>query len=146
MKTLLAFYSFTGTTKAICDKLRKNSLAVYEITEVKKRNKFTAYLLGSFSALRKKPSKINPISIKTSNYDLILIASPIWAGSLAPAAMAFIQQANLKGKKVIIVGVSASGKDCSANARAVLKSVGAECVNVYNTTKKSTLQIKELQR
>lgn len=146
MKTLLAYYSFSNATKELCEKLKTDDIDLYEIKEVKKRSVFSAYTGGCYKAIKGKPSKIQPVTVNPSDYDLILVASSVWASSFAPGAIAFIQEGNLKDKNVVAIAVSASGHSTQEKIKGIVDSVGAKCINIYDVKKGSDVTIKELKQ
>lgn len=103
MKMLIIYYSRSGNTKYIAEKLReKTGGDVFEIetvrtyppeysatTEEAKRELQT----GDLPALKKKPPDM-------SSYDLILVGSPVWWYTVSTPVMSFLRQADFAGKKV----------------------------------------------
>lgn len=115
MKPIVIYYSLTGKTdliaKTIAEELKCETA---EIKEAKKRSVLGAYLTGAFAALRGKESEIEPLEIDFSQYDLIIIATPIWASNPVPAIKSFISKADLKGKNIVILLSLASGNYSNA--------------------------------
>lgn len=102
MKKLVVFYSLSGNTEVVAKTIAKELKAdLCRVEEIRKRNRFLAYLTGSFAAMRDKCSEIKPIALNVCDYDLIFLGSPIWASRPAPAINAFINDTNFKNKKVI---------------------------------------------
>ncbi len=143
MKVLLAFYSFSGKTKALCERLKTEECDLYEIHEVGKKGAWQAFT-GCFKALRSAPSKILPILTDARAYDLIIVASPVWAGNIAPAAIAFIKEAGLEGKNVVVIANAGGEYDASPKVRPILEKAGAKCLNVYNTQNGADVSLAEL--
>ena len=109
-KTLIIYYSYSGKTKAFVEKKAEEINAeTYEVTEIKSRSKFNAYLFGSSAARKQKKTEIGPILINLEVYELIILAAPIWAGLPAPAINSVISLLP-KGKQVQVYLISASGK------------------------------------
>ncbi len=130
MKTLLAYYSFSGTTKKLCDQL-KSECDLEEIKELTKRSKLRA-ITGCAAAISVKGSAISSIAADLSRYDKIVLACPIWAGHLAPAGVAFLHKAELKGKDVSVIAVSSSGADCTESVKKAFAASGANLTGVYS--------------
>ena len=102
MKKLVVFYSLSDNTEIVAKTIAKELKAdLYRVEEVKKRNRFLAYLTGSFAAIRNKCSEIKPVVLNVHDYDLIFLGSPIWASRPVPAINAFISNMDFKNKKVI---------------------------------------------
>lgn len=146
MKTLIVYYSFKGTTKNLCESLAGPGIDLYEVKEEKKRSTVGAYILGGYSAIKRKPSKIQPIKIDTSPYDLILVAFPIWASSMCPAAVAVFEQLNVNNKRVVLLAVSASGNDCSEKLKPVVEDAGGKLMKIYNVKSGEGVDIAELKK
>ncbi len=102
-KMLIIYYSFSGNTKYIAEKIReKTGGDVFEIETVKtypaeysalteeaKRELQT----DDLPALKKSP----PVM---SSYDLILVGGPVWWYTVPTPVMSFLRQADFAGKKV----------------------------------------------
>jgi len=102
-KVLVIYYSLTGNTKSIAEKIRKKTGGdVLEIetvrtyppeysatTEEAKRELQT----GDLPALKKNPPDM-------SSYDLILVGSPVWWYTVSTPVMSFLRQADFAGRKV----------------------------------------------
>ncbi len=109
MKEIILYYSFTGNTKKYAKKLAKKiGSDIYEITEIRKRSKMNAFIYGCFQALTDRKSKIHPVTVNLNDYEKIIIASPVWAGSPVPA-INNIFDILPKGKIVDVVFVSENG-------------------------------------
>ncbi len=130
MRTLLAYYSFSGTTKRLCDKL-KEECDLEEIKELTKRSKLGA-ITGCAAAISAKGSAISSIAADLKSYEKIVLACPIWAGHLAPAGVAFLQKAELSGKDVSVIAVSKSGQDCTEAVKKAFVASNAKLAGVYS--------------
>ena len=109
MKTLVIYYSYTGRTKTLAAEIAKQESAdLIEVCERKRRSVPSAYVLGSFAAMRRKEAKLQPFACDFSAYDKIIIAMPIWAGYPSPP-MNNILHALPGGKNVELVMTSGSG-------------------------------------
>ncbi len=103
MKMLIIYYSHTGTTKYIAEKLReKTGGSLFRIETVKTYpGEYSALTEeakrelqeGDLPALKKGPPDM-------SSYGLILIGGPVWWYTVATPVMSFLKQADFKGKKV----------------------------------------------
>ena len=136
MRTLLAYYSFSGTTQELCKQL-KTKCDLEEIKELKKRGKLRA-ITGCAQAISVKGSAICPITANVERYDKIVLACPIWAGHLAPAGVAFLHKAELAGKDVSVVAVSKSGHDCTEAVKKAFAASKANMARVYSVKSTDT--------
>ena len=102
MKKLVVFYSLTGKTEIVAKTIAKELKADHcRVEEIKKRNRFLAYITGGYAAIRDRCSEIKPVELNVHDYDLILLGSPIWASRPVPAINAFINNTDFKNKEVI---------------------------------------------
>ena len=103
MKAIVIFYSLEGNTKLIsniiADEINADILELKPKKDVTK-NKFMKYLWGGKSVfMNEKPELINKIP-DLSEYDTIIIGTPIWAGNYAPAINTFINKCEIKNKRI----------------------------------------------
>jgi flavodoxin len=90
-KTLVVFYSRSGTTRAIAQALSAAlKCDLEEITEPKPRTGFLGYIRSLLEARRKHPSIIAPKKHDVSSYDLVAIGTPVWAWSLSSPVRAYL--------------------------------------------------------
>jgi flavodoxin len=100
MKTLVVYYSRTGNTKYVAEKIAENLAAdTCEVIDKKSRKGRLGFVRGGYESIRKKLTEIE-LSKTVDNYDLLIIGSPVWANGIAPAIRTFINQNNLSNKKI----------------------------------------------
>lgn len=125
-KTVVAYFSATGTTKAVAEKLAKEHKA--DLFRIEPKDAYTDADLDwrdkqSRSSLEMKDKKSRPELKKSkslASYDVIYIGYPIW-WNLAPRIInTFIEQASLEGKTVI--PFATSGGSTIENSVKVLNS------------------------
>ena len=102
-KTLIIYYSNTGTTKLVAERLQKKTNAdIYVIETVKtystkdpERTQVPKKELetGNLPALKKSPPNM-------SSYDLILVGGPVWWYTVSTPMMSFLRDADFAGKRV----------------------------------------------
>ncbi len=91
MKTLIVFYSKTGHCKKVAELLKEKLNAdIEEIQPVKpyKKNK-PQYMKLGFQAWVKVKPPIKPLSIMTTDYDLVILGSPTWNWRPSPPVRTF---------------------------------------------------------
>ena len=92
MKTLIVYYTRTGTTKIAADALAKElSADVEEIKDSVDYSGVFGYMKAGRDALRKKESVIQEHKYDPAKYELVVIGTPVWAGLCAPAVRAYIK-------------------------------------------------------
>ena len=110
MKKLFIYYSLTGNGDLIADYLKDN----FEIRKVipKKslpKNFALSMLVGGFKALTKYKEKLIDFNNDISNYDEIIIGSPIWCDRLSSPINTVLNELDLSNKKVSFILYSGSG-------------------------------------
>lgn len=102
MKTIVAYYSRTGHTKFIAEKIAQQLGAdLCEVVDKKNREGRIGFLGGGSDALREKTTEIEA-SKKIEEYDFIVIGTPVWAGKITPAIRKFIVTNDFKEKTVAL--------------------------------------------
>ncbi len=117
MKILVACYSRTGTTKQVCEELAATLGAdIEQIVDAKKRSGIFGYLGGGRDAMKKKPTVIGPSRYDPAQYDLVIAASPVWAGHIAPALRTYLAQHKGKIKQAAFLCTMGGSGDAGAFA------------------------------
>ncbi|MBN2127488.1 MAG: NAD(P)H-dependent oxidoreductase [Candidatus Diapherotrites archaeon] len=109
MNSLIVFYSRTGNTKKLAEKIaEKLNCDSEEIIDKKNRNGAIAFVAAGRDAMKKSLTEINELKKNVSDYDLVLIATPCWAGKMTPAIRTFIEKNKCKFKKTALIQCSGS--------------------------------------
>ncbi len=139
MKTSIIYYSYSGITRGIAEKIQKSCGG--DLVEVKLKEKYsaiTAYTLGCYRAMKEECDPIEPGTIDVSASDLIVIGTPVWAFKATPAINAAI--AALKGcdgkKAVIFATCGSSAKDTLPILKKALEAKGVNVVGQHILTRK----------
>lgn len=103
MKTLIIYYSGSGSTKIMAKTLSMHLKAdIIGIKDLKNREGFANRLLSSIDAFRESKTEISPSKVDLTDYDLIYVGTPTWANKPTPAIITLIDRCNWKGKDVIL--------------------------------------------
>lgn len=103
MKSLVVFYSRTGNTRWVAQTIASQVGAdIEEVIDLKKRSGVLGWLSGGRDARSGKETKIAPTQKSPTDYDLIIVGTPIWAGRPTPAITTYLKRNNLAGKKVAV--------------------------------------------
>ena len=100
MSYLVTYYSRTGNNRTIGEAIAKAlSADIDEITENKKRSGKLGYIKAGADS---KSGKLAEIKFEKNpqDYDTIIIGAPIWAGNPIPPIRTYLQEVDLKGKRV----------------------------------------------
>lgn len=123
-KTLIAYYSFTNNTRTIALELQSQlqNADLVEIEPAEEGLDYAAnnYAIGSalISAIRNNPNDassyptIKDLQLDFSQYDEIVVATPLWWSNMAAPMQTFLFQngAKMAGKRIgLIVSSSSSG-------------------------------------
>ena len=102
-KTLILYYSRTGNTKLCCEALQKELGAdMIEIKDLKNRSGGWGFFTGAVGSMFDVHTDIDPVKPDLSPYKNIIIASPIWTGTLSTAIRTLIDKNQFGGRRVIL--------------------------------------------
>jgi len=123
MKTLVAYFSATGTTKAVAKDLA--AVTGGTLYEIKPEAKYTAADLDwtvktSRSSVEMQDRNSRPAIIKdlkdADSYDLIYLGFPVWWYTAPTIINTFIEAYGFKGKTIIFFATSGGSSIDKANA------------------------------
>ena len=141
MRALVVFYSRTGITKkacnAIADALRANDtveVQVEELIDRADRSGMVGWLSGGRDATLKRPTEIEPVQADPGAFDLVVIGTPVWAFTCAPAPRAFCEQFADQISTVAFVATMGGSGD-----RGAFEAMGKLC----GTAPVATLALRE---
>ena len=93
MKTLIVYYSRTNVTRGIAKELQKElDCDIEEITDDGKYDGKLGFLKGGMNASMGRSSDINPTTKNPSDYDLVIIGTPVWASNMATPVFTYLIQ------------------------------------------------------
>lgn len=112
MKSIVVFYSLEGNCKLIGNTIAE--AAHSDILELKLRKPVPVkgpmkFLAGGGSVMKKSSPELTTVIPDLSDYELIFIGAPVWAGSFAPAIRTFASSARLENKKMCFFTCCAGG-------------------------------------
>lgn len=103
IKTLIIYYSYTGTTKRVAEHLQKMTDGdIYEITLKEPYSGSDNEVSNRVFAERAK-NKMPQLEGELpdiSSYDRIFIGTPVWNSSMSNPVLSYLEQTDFKGKKV----------------------------------------------
>jgi len=93
MKTLIVYYSRSGTTRAVARRLGELLGGdVEEIRDMRSRKGAIGFMRSGFEALGKRKTAIVLPASNPKDYDLVVVGTPIWAGRIASPMRAYLNQ------------------------------------------------------
>lgn len=120
-KTLIVYYSFTNNVHTIATDLQSQTGAdMVRIEPSEEGLDYAAnnYAIGSalISAIRNNPDdaasypEINPVEVNLDEYDMVIVAAPLWWSNMAAPMQTFLfhNGAKMAGKKICLIVSSGS--------------------------------------
>ena len=112
MKTLIVYYSLEGNTQwaaeKLAERLNADTLRLVPRAAYPDRG-FKKFLFGGKSAVMKETPELEPYEVDITQYEQVVLATPVWAGTLTPPLRTFIQREDLTGKQFALVASSMGG-------------------------------------
>ena len=148
MKNIVLYYSRTrktaGAAKTLADEI---SADIIEIEDLKSRLGALNYISASMDAVREIKTNIKPDMVDLSNYSLIYIGTPVWAGKPAPAIITAIDKYDFQGKDVILFATlgGSGGKKTIKRMEEKIEARGGRLITSFliKTAGKKMYEIRE---
>ncbi len=100
-KCLVVYYSRTGTTQTLADAVAEQLACPAErLVDRKGRRGILGFVGAGISAARKRGTRIEPPQNDPGDFDLVVIGTPVWAGTMSCAVRAYIVQHRGKFRSV----------------------------------------------
>ena len=112
MKTAIVYYSLQGNIRYVAEKVASETGAdLIELVPVKAYpdKGMIKFIWGGSAVTFKKKPELQPYQFKDSDYDLIILATPVWASGFTPPLRTFLEDNDLTGKKIAVITTSAGG-------------------------------------
>ena len=119
MKKVFIYYSLSGNGDLIANYLKDNNIEIRKVNAIDKmpKNKFLRILVGGYLAGREYKAELIDFNNNISEYDEIIIGSPIWNGRLACPINTVLDKLDLSNKKVTFIFYSGSGTSPKATQK-----------------------------
>lgn len=105
MKTAVIFYSLSGNTAYIAEILKDRLDA--DLIRIRPKKEYPdkglkKFYLGGKDAVRSEEPELEPCGFDPDRYDLIILGTPVWAGTFAPPLRTFLnrERNSLQKKKI----------------------------------------------
>ena len=93
MNTLVVYYSRTGTTRTVAEKVGQTlGATVEELIDTKNRKGPVGFIAAGKDAFGKKAVPIEPMTNDPADFDLVIVGTPVWAGTMSSAVRAFLAE------------------------------------------------------
>lgn len=136
MSILVVYYSRSGTTEKIARVLAEKLEAdLEEIVSKNKRKGLIGYLRSGQEAAQKKLTEINKSEKNPSDYDLVIIGTPVWVGTMSSPVRSYLNHYLGKFRKVAFFSTQGSKKEQKV-FKELIEVLGKEPVaKIFLTTK-----------
>jgi len=100
MKTLVVYYSRTGTTRKVGEEIAKKLKAdKEELVDTVKRGGIWGWIIAGRDGMKRSLTKLKRPEKDPGDYDLVIIGTPIWV-SMTPPIRTYLTAFKRKFKKV----------------------------------------------
>jgi flavodoxin len=101
MKALVVYYSRSGNTREVAQSIAQEMQCdIEEIHDTQNRSGLIGWLKSAYQANRGKLTTIEPLEKDPSDYDLVVVGTPIWAGFPAVPVKTYLIENKDKFKDV----------------------------------------------
>ena len=101
MKTLVVYYSRTGTTRKVAGTLAERLGAdLEELMDTKSRKGVIGWLRAARDGTKKALVPIGPVTYDPGQYDVVLVGTPIWGGQICAAVRTYLTENGARVGKV----------------------------------------------
>jgi flavodoxin len=145
----ILYYSRTGNTRMACEALQQELNArLIEVKDLNDRSGSWGGLTGMLNTLFNMETGIEPEQPDLSTGSHIILASPLWAGKLAPAIRTLIARNRFDGKKVIIftTGNAILDEKNQEKNKAPVTSAGGQVVDYLQVAVQEKVNDKKVDR
>ncbi|MDR2766861.1 MAG: NAD(P)H-dependent oxidoreductase [Treponema sp.] len=105
MKTALVYYSLDGNCALIARLIKEKTNAdvfALELADEKKRRGLAKMIWGGRMVMTGRKPPLKALTVNPADYDLIILGTPVWAGTFAPPLLTFLAGTNITGKKIAL--------------------------------------------
>jgi flavodoxin len=103
MRSLVVFYSRTGNSKFVAEKVVSElSADTEEVVDLKNRRGWLGFIRAGYDATRGKETIIEKTQKSHKDYDLIVIGTPVWNSRLTPAIRTYLKENDLSQKRIAL--------------------------------------------
>ena len=120
MNTLLVYYSRTGVTRTVAEKVGQAlGATVEELIDTKNRKGPVGFLAAAKDAATRKAVPIGPTTNDPAEFDLVIVGTPVWAGTMSSAVRAYLTEHGRQIRRgAVFCTTRASGVDNTLEAMA----------------------------
>ena len=119
LRKLFIYYSYTGNGDVVAEAFKEEGYDIRKVETVKRLPKsfFWSMMVGGFQAGRKKKALLKDFNYDISDYDQVVIGSPIWNARIAPAINTVLANLKIENRKLSFFFYAGSGTGKKAEKR-----------------------------
>jgi len=103
MKVLVVYYSRTGKTRFVAEKVAAELEAdIEEVVDLKSRGGRFGFLKAGYDATRGNETEIGETQKSPSDFELIVVGTPVWNSRPSSAIITYLKRNDFAGKKVAV--------------------------------------------
>jgi len=103
MKSLVVYYSRSGNTRFVAEKIsQKIGGDIEEIIDKKRRKGPLGFVIGGFDATRGRKTDVAEMKKSPRDYDLIVVGTPMWNKRITPAVRTYLEDNKFSEKRVAL--------------------------------------------
>lgn len=127
MKSIVVYFSLEGNSKYVADRIAEyvgaDTLGLEPVKKYPTGN-VSKFVWGGKSVVFGDKPKLLPYKFDAKDYDVIIIGTPVWAGTFAPPLKTFLREHDLSHKKVALYACCGGGstEKCIDNLKKELKN------------------------
>ena len=117
MKAIIVYYSLTSNTEFVAKELSNKldcDILPLEVLNPYPDKGFKKFYWGGKSAVMKESPELKKYTFNKDNYDVVILGTPVWAGTFTPPLRTFVKENDLSDKNVAIYACSSGGKAINA--------------------------------
>ena len=133
MKLLIVYYSRSGQTRKIAELMGSKLKAdIEEIHDHKSRKGVLGFIASGNEAYLRKMPAIDPLKKDPTQYDLVIVGTPIWAGNPSTPVRTFLKEHRDKLKQAAFFCTSMGSEpgQVFAMMEKILNQKPVECLNI----------------
>lgn len=128
-KSLVVYYSRSGTTRTVAKELARNLSCDTEEVVSRKNRFFWGTLTCIHDQLFDRDDDIEPIKKDLSTFNRLIIASPVWVHRISSPMRTFLKYSGLRGKAVCLM-LTNNGNYDDEDQNKIIKSVESYGIHV----------------
>jgi flavodoxin len=129
MKSLVVYYSRSGNTRFVAEKIsQKIGGDIEEIIDKKRRKGPLGFVIGGFDATRGRKTDIAEMKKSPRDYDLIVVGTPMWNKRITPAVRTYLEDNKFSEKRVALFSTNNGSQ--SERVFKTLKEIMNGCIFV----------------